>query len=309
MIIRNRLLSVLAIALTSLLVIASAPQESIAPHKDAIHVIFDMNGVLVTDRGHTKILGIKPFIEYALLHTLSLKNPLKIKQVLRKKLFDFMLEVQPKQQHDCVTYDTQGNELPPLMCDWLKGSQSCSQILSKVEAKALEKKLGIEQQIVTSMCRMIFTPELFIQTQHWAQETLDFVAELKADGAHVYILSNWDPESFKLMRTTYPETFALFDGILISGDAHMVKPDTAIYEHMLATFNIDRHNAFFIDDQEPNVQAAQYIGITSILCKPQKVLLSSSGPDISAAKEAFYAWQQQRSKQNTHASNNAYQAN
>lgn len=293
MIIRHRTIWVVAIALTSLLVIATTPQAHVAKQPEPIHVIFDMNGVLVTEQGQTKILGIKPFILYALRHTMSLHNPLDIKQTLHKKLFDFMHEVQPTHAHDVAAYDSHGNPLPAIMCDWLKGTQSCQQIRQTIQAVAQKKPHSIEQQIVTSICQMIFTPEQFIKTQCWVQETLDFVTELKGLGVKVYILSNWDPESFDLMRTTYHEIFALFDGIMISGDPHIIKPDPAIYQHMLATFNIDRTRAFFIDDQEPNIQAAQNSGITSTLCKPQKGLLSSSGPDIKRVKKEFYTWQEQ----------------
>jgi HAD superfamily hydrolase (TIGR01509 family) len=121
------------------------------------------------------------------------------------------------------------------------------------------------------------------------REAIEFVQELKESGYKTYILSNFDTQSFALLTALHPTLFNLFDGIMISGDVGLLKPEPAIYEKLLSTYNIDRTKAFFIDDQIVNVQAAKDVGIESMVCTLRKSFLSSA-PDTHNARTQFYTW-------------------
>ncbi len=97
--------------------------------------------------------------------------------------------------------------------------------------------------------------------------------DLKDKGYTLYILSNWDPTSFALFTKAFPEIFIhhgkqIFDGIMISGHAGIVKPETAIFKKCLQKFNLQAHDTLFIDDEPANIQAADKLGIHTIIADP-----------------------------------------
>jgi 2-haloacid dehalogenase len=55
-----------------------------------------------------------------------------------------------------------------------------------------------------------------------------------------------------------------FEGILVSGEEHLLKPQPEIYEAILSRFNIDRKLAVFIDDNYKNVVGSEAVGLKAI---------------------------------------------
>ena len=51
----------------------------------------------------------------------------------------------------------------------------------------------------------------------------EFAKECKRKGHKLYVLSNWDKESFALVKQTHPEVFGLFDGIMILTTNYKIK--------------------------------------------------------------------------------------
>lgn len=64
----------------------------------------------------------------------------------------------------------------------------------------------------------------------------------------------------------YPrEMFAeLFDGVVISGEVGLRKPDLAIFQHALELIGLPAGECVFIDDIEHNVRAAESLGIAAV---------------------------------------------
>jgi 2-haloacid dehalogenase len=93
--------------------------------------------------------------------------------------------------------------------------------------------------------------------------SVDILAELRARGTPLYLLSNFSAE-------TFPPAFERFDflrwfrGMVISGEVGVIKPDPRIYEIMLTRFAIDPHRAVYIDDVAVNAEAAAGMGIHGI---------------------------------------------
>jgi len=79
----------------------------------------------------------------------------------------------------------------------------------------------------------------------------------------LYGLTNWSAETFPIVFNRYP-FFKLFDGIVISGEEKLIKPDKKIFERMLGRYHMDAKNALFIDDNVKNIQAAHDIGFATI---------------------------------------------
>ncbi len=94
--------------------------------------------------------------------------------------------------------------------------------------------------------------------------TVEILKALKASGKYrIYGLTNWSSETFPIAVKQF-DFLNWFDGILVSGDEGIKKPDPAIYELLLDRYQIDRKTAIFIDDSLRNVAAAEKIGLRSI---------------------------------------------
>lgn len=106
-----------------------------------------------------------------------------------------------------------------------------------------------------------------IYRSRWAEmlggaldDSVALLARLKEGGVRLYALTNWSQETFPIARELYP-FLAWFDGIVVSGEEGLIKPDRAIYELMCTRFGLDPSRAVFIDDSRINVEAAQKFGL------------------------------------------------
>lgn len=91
----------------------------------------------------------------------------------------------------------------------------------------------------------------------------DLVAELKERGHGLYGLTNWSAEKFALVRQAYP-VFSLLDGIVVSGEERLVKPDPRIYRLLLDRYGLRAGECLFIDDNPDNVRGAESVGIPAL---------------------------------------------
>lgn len=93
--------------------------------------------------------------------------------------------------------------------------------------------------------------------------SVEILGELKDRGTPLYGLSNWSSE-------TYPPAFARFgflrwfEGIVISGEVKVIKPDPRIFALLIERFAIDPRRAVFIDDVAVNAVAARPFGLHAI---------------------------------------------
>ena len=95
------------------------------------------------------------------------------------------------------------------------------------------------------------------------QGTVDVLAELHAAGLRLVALSNWSAELFPVARERF-DFLAWFEGILISGDVGVNKPDRQIFEHLVERFGIEPATALFIDDSSANVATAAALGFRAV---------------------------------------------
>lgn len=91
----------------------------------------------------------------------------------------------------------------------------------------------------------------------------DILRRVKSRGFNVYGLSNWSSETFPIARRKYP-IFDLFDDILISGEAALIKPDASIFSLLLRRIGRQPQECLFIDDHLPNVESARQIGFDTV---------------------------------------------
>jgi 2-haloacid dehalogenase len=93
--------------------------------------------------------------------------------------------------------------------------------------------------------------------------TVEVLAELRAAGVALYALTNWSAETFAITRGRF-EFLEWFDGLLVSGEERVTKPDPAIFQLLLDRFGLDPTATVFVDDSEANVAAARRLGFDAI---------------------------------------------
>jgi 2-haloacid dehalogenase len=93
--------------------------------------------------------------------------------------------------------------------------------------------------------------------------TVSVLDELRQTGVRLFALSNWSAETFPVARPRYP-FLEWFEGIVISGEVGITKPDERVYRHLLDRFGLDAASTVFIDDSAANVRAAQEVGLIAI---------------------------------------------
>ena len=94
--------------------------------------------------------------------------------------------------------------------------------------------------------------------------TVEILAELRARQVPLYALSNWSAETFPLSLNRF-DFLHWFQGILLSGEVRLLKPDPRIFELFFETHNVDPAHTVYIDDLKPNVDAATALGMHGIL--------------------------------------------
>lgn len=94
-------------------------------------------------------------------------------------------------------------------------------------------------------------------------ESIVLLKDLKNRGYGIYGLTNWSAEKIKVAYGRY-DFFGMFDGIVVSGEEKVVKPDPRIYRILLERYALRPDECVFIDDNVANVDAASALGIHAV---------------------------------------------
>ena len=93
--------------------------------------------------------------------------------------------------------------------------------------------------------------------------TVALLDELRSEPVRLLALTNWSAETFPIGRRRFP-FLDWFEGIVVSGEEKLIKPDRAIYELLLQRYDVEPARAVFIDDSEANVAGAREAGLHAI---------------------------------------------
>ncbi len=96
------------------------------------------------------------------------------------------------------------------------------------------------------------------------QGTVDLLTQIHEEKKYrLYALTNWSGELFHHALERFP-FLQFFEGILVSGDENMKKPDLRIYNLILDRYTINPETAVFIDDNFRNIEAAKKVKLQTI---------------------------------------------
>jgi FMN phosphatase YigB (HAD superfamily) len=99
------------------------------------------------------------------------------------------------------------------------------------------------------------------------------VSLMKEKGYRIYLLSNYSEDFFRV-HTKDASFMDELDGKVVSYEIHKIKPDAAIYMHLLDKYQLDAKECVFFDDRQENTKAAEELGIRSYTITSKEYLLS-----------------------------------
>jgi 2-haloacid dehalogenase len=94
-------------------------------------------------------------------------------------------------------------------------------------------------------------------------DNVALLQQLRQAGVPTYCITNFSGPKFVEAQKRFP-FLASFDGVIVSGDERVLKPDPAIYELLLSRYGLVAGDCIFIDDSEANVEGARKVGMHAI---------------------------------------------
>lgn len=174
---------------------------------------------------------------------------------MKNIVFDLAGVVVARNQERCPQYImdyfyfiNSGEALPEFWDDYDRGTRDIDSV-----AQCLAEFRGSDFE--TAKSRML---EAVTYQEHVAP-TAELIAELKAAGYRLFVLSNMSKDYIEFLREM--PVFQHFDGEIVSCEVGLIKPEREIYNLLLDRYNLVPEQTMFIDDRKPNVDAAAEVGI------------------------------------------------
>lgn len=93
----------------------------------------------------------------------------------------------------------------------------------------------------------------------------ELMMKLKANGYHLWGLSNWYDDGLNPIIQKYPRLFKLLEGTIVSAHVLLVKPDIRIYQCFFNRFHLNPSECLFIDDKPENIEGSRKAGMDGII--------------------------------------------
>jgi 2-haloacid dehalogenase len=94
--------------------------------------------------------------------------------------------------------------------------------------------------------------------------TAEILHSLHDRGVRLVALTNWSAETIHHGLEAYPEVFALFDDLVVSGAERVAKPDLGIFQVLARRLGQPIEGVFYVDDSARNVEAALAAGMDAV---------------------------------------------
>lgn len=228
------LVSQIGIALTSQTIQTRTPYKNI---------IFDLGGPLMDE-------NVAPVILETITH--KLWNAFKEGTFLKTLWY---LPEEIKSLGDFVESNCKGIPL----------DQAAQEAVEKAEERLHRKPLySVKKEDILDL----FKRAEKYAVQNMSKKGVEIFTKVKENGYKTYLLSNVGQEQWEYLaqQKAWHDIFDQFDGLVLSYQIKMAKPEPQIYRYILEKYNLKPEESIFIDDRIENIEAAKKLGIDAILC-------------------------------------------
>ena len=91
------------------------------------------------------------------------------------------------------------------------------------------------------------------------ETTVTCMGQLQDNGITVHGLTNFGRETFIMAQERF-DFLRQFDGVVVSGEEGLIKPDPAIFALINQRFELNPEACLFVDDSKANIDAARALG-------------------------------------------------
>lgn len=147
------------------------------------------------------------------------------------------------------------------------------EVFQTVEWVALDRGVLTEEEAAERMCARLpaelhgTAREIVMHWHDWYLDPMpgmaELLGELKQAGFRLYLLSN----AGTALRSYFPRIpgAECFDGLMVSAEEKLLKPQHEIYERLYARFDLDPARCLFVDDAPANAEGAVLTGMEAII--------------------------------------------
>lgn len=178
-----------------------------------------------------------------------------------------------KEEFEAFLIDNYGVDntsgLPLIYRSWQNGSINSEDMVEDFKKKINQSKISKQKKELYIKIAENYSPQRLVDTIQISSSGIKNLKKIKENGHDIYIISNWDKDSFPLIYKELAKLFSKFpqENITISGYVGMIKPDANIYDYVIKKYNLskeDLKNSWFIDDRIENINAAKKAGFNAI---------------------------------------------
>jgi 2-haloacid dehalogenase len=94
--------------------------------------------------------------------------------------------------------------------------------------------------------------------------TAEILNALYDRGVRLVALTNWSAETIHHLPEVFPEVFAVFDDVVVSGAEGVAKPDPRIFQILARRLGHPIEGVVYVDDSIRNVDAARTAGMDAV---------------------------------------------
>src|SRR5579863_961177 len=225
----------------------SAKQGTDSPTSQKHVIIFDLTNVVIKENqiGFAKKIGYGTLASYAITHW---KNP-------GHRCLDMLHEMSNHEtQKPHIILTLQKRTLPRCLVELQEGKKTCTQAREEIAQgmRTLDEQKFFsstkEKELMKDIMDLVLDPQTVTAMIEPVKSTVQLMHKLKSAGHEIYACANVPEELYKSAEQKFPDILNLFDGIVISSHIKIVKPNEAIFNHLLTTHNLNPADCILIDD-------------------------------------------------------------
>jgi len=137
-------------------------------------------------------------------------------------------------------------------------AQDAGRSWADAEAAARASHPGLAEEIAA------YRPNFALSLRGLVPGTAGILRALDDRGVRLVALTNWSAETIHHAPEVFPEVFALFDAIVVSGAEGVAKPDREIFRALAHRLGHSIEGVFYVDDTVRNVEAARTAGMDAV---------------------------------------------